>query len=153
MNKHVIKFFLNVNVNLQINPDLGVVQGSRNQLEIMLVQIFENSLKFKDQQKELCLTVKYELKRISESKKFWANINAKHYHQVTITDNGIGFDKQYNERIFGLFQRLHTHSEYPGKGIGLSLARRIMTNHKGFISSTGEKNIGASFILYFPYEK
>ena len=147
------KVFSDGNINLQISPYLGVIQGSRNQLEIMLVQIFENSLKFKNQQKELCLTVRYELKKISDTKRFWANSNAKHFHQITITDNGIGFDKQYNERIFSLFQRLHTHAEFPGKGIGLSLARRIMTNHNGFITCTGEKNVGASFVLHFPYEK
>jgi signal transduction histidine kinase len=119
-------------------------------LETMLIQLLDNCLKFKASDRELIITVTYQLKNVKGSEFFWDYLRSEQYHQVSITDNGIGFDKDYNEKIFGLFQRLHSNSEYIGRGIGLSIARRVMLNHKGHISASGEKNIGASFILLFP---
>jgi len=144
------KVFKNENVQFQISGKLPVIHGSQTQLETMLIHLLDNALKFKTPDRELILTVNYELKQVKESKHFWEYLPSEQYHQVTITDNGIGFDNQYHDKIFGLFQRLHTQTEYPGKGIGLFVARRVMSNHKGYISSVGEKSVGASFILNFP---
>lgn len=137
-------------VHFQIQQDLPVINGSRKQLEIMLIHLLENSLKFKAADRPLVITISYEPVEARSRKKFWEFQSAKNFHQVTITDNGIGFEKQYNEKIFGLFQRLHTQSAYPGKGIGLSVARRVMVNHGGTISSDAGDAGGASFILQFP---
>jgi light-regulated signal transduction histidine kinase (bacteriophytochrome) len=72
------------------------------------------------------------------------------YYCVTISDNGIGIDNQYVENIFRLFRRLHSsQSNYEGKGIGLAICQRIMTNHQGYITGEGN-NEGASFSMYFP---
>ncbi len=142
--------FKNENVEFQLMGKLPVLRGSAIQLKAMVQHLFENVLKFKSPGRELRIVVKYELKQVKDSRYFWELFPVKQYHQVTITDNGIGFDQQYHDKIFGLFQRLHTQSDYPGKGIGLSVARRVMSNHNGSISSTGEKNVGASFILSFP---
>ncbi|MEJ7589825.1 MAG: CHASE3 domain-containing protein [Ferruginibacter sp.] len=109
------KVFKNTNVVFQISPEVPVIIGSSYQVGIMLVHILENALKFKAPERELSLSLTYELKPIKESKFFWEHLPSAKYHQVTITDNGIGFDDQYNEKIFGLFQRLHTNAEYPGK--------------------------------------
>jgi chemotaxis family two-component system sensor kinase Cph1 len=72
------------------------------------------------------------------------------YHRVSITDNGIGFDNEFAESIFGLFKRLHTQKEFGGTGIGLALCRKIMERHNGFITAEGEQGKGASFHLWFP---
>jgi signal transduction histidine kinase len=69
---------------------------------------------------------------------------------VTVTDNGIGFDDQYGERIFGTFQRLHGRGEYEGTGIGLSIARKIAWRHNGDITATGVPGEGATFNLTLP---
>lgn len=144
------RVFKNEQVQFNLSGNLPTIQGSAQQLETMLVHLFENALKFKSADKNLIINVSYELKHVKESKHFWGFQSSRHYHQVTIADNGIGFDQQYNDRIFGLFQRLHTQTEYPGKGIGLSIARRVMLNHNGYITSEGEKRVGAKFILSFP---
>ncbi len=144
------KVFKNENVAFQLQGKLPVVRGSAMQLEAMLLHLFDNALKFKSPDRELSIVVKYEIKQVKESRYFWDLFPAKQYHQVTITDNGIGFDQQYHDKIFGLFQRLHTQTDYPGKGIGLSVARRVMSNHSGYISCIAEKKAGASFILSFP---
>ena len=72
------------------------------------------------------------------------------YCHISVTDNGIGFDPKYKERIFEVFQRLHGQKEYQGTGIGLAICKRIVENHKGFITATGKLNTGARFDIYIP---
>ena len=72
------------------------------------------------------------------------------YAKITITDNGIGFDKQFSEKIFEVFQRLHSKQEYIGTGIGLAIVKKIVQNHNGFISANGESDIGAVFQIIIP---
>ncbi|WP_160143932.1 PAS domain-containing protein [Chryseolinea soli] len=72
------------------------------------------------------------------------------YHRIVITDNGIGFEPQFNERIFQVFQRLHGKDEYPGTGIGLAICKKIIENHQGFIEASGQLNKGAVFTVYVP---
>jgi light-regulated signal transduction histidine kinase (bacteriophytochrome) len=72
--------------------------------------------------------------------------------QITIEDNGIGFDEQYAERIFGVFQRLHGRQEYEGSGIGLSVCRRIVERHGGSIEARGTPGEGATFRIVLPAE-
>jgi PAS domain S-box-containing protein len=72
---------------------------------------------------------------------------------LSISDNGIGFPPQFNDKIFGLFQRLHGRSEYEGTGIGLSIVKRIVENHEGVIIAGGEENKGAIFHIYLPKNK
>ena len=72
------------------------------------------------------------------------------YHHITVSDNGIGFEPQYNEKIFEVFQRLHDRDEYPGTGIGLAIVKKIVENHDGFITANGELNKGATFDIYIP---
>jgi len=66
-----------------------------------------------------------------------------------VQDNGIGFSPHQGERIFDLFERLHTRDKYSGTGIGLTICRRIMENNHGFIRATGVPGSGAKFELYF----
>ena len=74
----------------------------------------------------------------------------KEYCHITVKDNGIGFDPQYSERIFEVFQRLHGKSEFEGTGIGLAIVKKIVENHKGFIVAKGEVGKGATFNIYIP---
>lgn len=74
------------------------------------------------------------------------------YCHITLKDNGIGFEPMYGERIFKVFQRLHTRDEYAGTGIGLSIVKKIVDNHDGYITATGEPGKGAQFDIYVPYD-
>jgi PAS domain S-box-containing protein len=69
---------------------------------------------------------------------------------ITITDNGIGFDAEYAEKIFKLYERLHSRSEYDGSGIGLSICRKIVERHGGTIAATGISGEGATFVVTLP---
>ena len=73
--------------------------------------------------------------------------------EVTVQDNGIGFDEQYATRIFRAFERLHGARAYPGTGIGLALCRKIVERHHGTITAAGELGVGASFTLRLPVEQ
>jgi PAS domain S-box-containing protein len=72
------------------------------------------------------------------------------YCHISVTDNGIGFDPQYRTRIFEVFQRLHGKEEYSGTGIGLAIVKKIVDNHNGVVSATGEIGKGARFDIYLP---
>ena len=75
---------------------------------------------------------------------------ADHIAQLTVRDNGIGFDEQYATRIFRAFERLHGARAYPGTGIGLALCRKIVERHHGTITATGEIDHGATFTIRLP---
>lgn len=72
------------------------------------------------------------------------------YAHIKISDNGIGFDPSHNKSIFDTFTRLHSRDEYDGSGLGLSLCRKIVELHNGTIEASGEKNLGATFIINLP---
>ena len=74
----------------------------------------------------------------------------KKYCHISISDNGIGFDPRYKEQIFEVFQRLYGKDEYPGTGIGLAIVKKIVENHSGIITATGELDKGARFDIYIP---
>lgn len=73
--------------------------------------------------------------------------------QITIRDNGIGFDEKYLDRIFTIFQRLHGRHEYEGTGIGLAVCRKIIDRHGGFITAMSAPEQGATFILTLPLKQ
>lgn len=81
------------------------------------------------------------------------NIDAvkdQRYWKLSFIDNGIGFEQQYENKIFELFQRLHGKNEYPGTGIGLAICKKIVQNHNGFITASGKLGVGSTFVVYIP---
>ncbi len=76
--------------------------------------------------------------------------NQTRYYKISITDNGLGFEQKYAESIFLLFHRLHNKTEYPGSGIGLSICKKIVENHNGFITAEGKPDIGSVFTFFLP---
>ncbi|MDB5273655.1 MAG: domain S-box protein [Chitinophagaceae bacterium] len=78
-------------------------------------------------------------------------LNAKtDYCHIIFKDNGIGFDPQYNEKIFEVFQHLHSREAYKGNGMGLAICKRIVENHNGIIIATGIPDKGVTFEIYIP---
>ena len=73
--------------------------------------------------------------------------------RIVVTDNGIGFDPEYNEVIFNTFTRLHPKSRYDGAGLGLALCKNIVERHGGWIKATGTKDYGASFTIVLPVKQ
>ncbi len=77
-------------------------------------------------------------------------LTEKEYFHISISDNGIGFEPQYKNRIFEVFQRLHDKQKIAGTGIGLAIVKKIVENHNGFVTTTSELNNGATFDIYIP---
>lgn len=71
-------------------------------------------------------------------------------YQITVEDNGIGFDEKHLDRIFGMFQRLHGRSAYKGTGVGLAICKKIAEQHGGSVTAKSKLNEGASFIITIP---
>jgi len=70
--------------------------------------------------------------------------------ELTVSDNGIGFDEKYLDRIFNVFQRLHSRNEYEGTGMGLAIVRKIALHHGGNVTAKSQPGQGATFIVTFP---
>ena len=75
---------------------------------------------------------------------------SQEFNLINVCDNGIGFDQNDAHRIFNVFTRLHGNKEYPGTGIGLSIAKKVMENHHGYIYAKGEPGKGACFSILLP---
>ena len=72
------------------------------------------------------------------------------YHQISISDNGIGFEQEYAEKVFQIFQRLHGKTEYPGSGIGLSICKKIVDKHNGIVYAESKLGHGTTFFIILP---
>ncbi|MBO0936271.1 PAS domain-containing protein [Fibrella sp. HMF5335] len=81
-----------------------------------------------------------------------ANANSKPeaYYEISVADNGIGFDEKYLDRIFQVFQRLHGKGNFAGSGVGLAICKKVVEHHGGAISATSQINDGATFRVYLP---
>jgi signal transduction histidine kinase len=71
--------------------------------------------------------------------------------RLVVEDQGIGFDEKYLDRIFTVFQRLHSRAEYEGTGVGLAICRKIAQRHGGDITAKSAPGLGASFLVTLPY--
>lgn len=119
------------------------------QFRQLLHNLIGNALKFS--RKDIPPQIQIKARRVIGHKlNFKVDYPDKIYFCLRISDNGIGFDDQYKERIFEVFQRLNTESEFLGTGIGLAIVKKIVENHKGVIKANSEKNQGATFKIYLP---
>ena len=120
---------------------LPTIQGIPFLLKQLFLNIIYNSLKFRSPERLPEITIQTITDKNEDSKSF---------HIVEISDNGIGFNNEYREKIFKIFSRLNSKSAYEGSGIGLALCKKVMIKHNGLIDAIGERNNGAKIRLYFP---
>lgn len=127
-------------------PTLSVIPF---QFEQLLTNLLSNALKFSKASVPPVIKVTYDVVSGNEIRNVDGDGNTK-YHHLAVSDNGIGFDPQQEDRIFQVFQRLHGKDEFPGTGIGLAICKRIVENHQGIINALGEPEKGATFNIYLP---
>lgn len=119
------------------------------QFRQLFYNLISNSLKFSTPDQAPHIKIKSEL--ASGSSLGYEKLSPQTlYCHISVSDNGIGFEPQYSERIFKVFTRLHGRAEYPGTGIGLSIVKKIVENHDGFIIASAEVGSGATFDIYIP---
>lgn len=131
--------------------ELPLVRAYPTQVELLFKCLCDNSLKFCKSDDTLKITLSASIINQKELPVDHHHLSFTHYHKINFEDNGIGFENQFSEKIFKMFQRLHSQdSNYDGRGIGLAIVKRIMTNHMGFVIARGRPGKGAKFTLYFP---
>lgn len=134
----------NATIISELLPIIGVIPLQANQLFSNLIG---NALKFS--KKEPAIRISSKILTKAQMINPPAHLSDGRYLEIIFTDNGIGFDQQYEKLIFSMFQRLHAKHEYSGTGIGLALCKKIAENHGGFIRAKGELGKGSSFYVYF----
>jgi len=119
------------------------------QIRQVFQNLIENAIKFSGKDNTPVITIGSEKVRL-EKENTLGLVAEKEYVHITVADNGIGFEPQFAEKIFDVFQRLHAKLEYDGTGIGLAIVRKIMQNHNGAISASSAPGKGATFHIYLP---
>ena len=119
----------------------------KEQFKQLLINLIGNSLKYTRDGVEPLIHVKSEKVKLNEVPGVTDGVN-KVFYKISISDNGIGFEPEYAERIFVLFQRLHHQSEYSGTGIGLAICKKIVENHNGLITAEGKPGAGSTFNIF-----
>jgi len=121
-----------------IDVDLPAVRGDRVQMGQLFQNLLTNALKYR-RGDEPC---RIEVSRMASEQ--------PEHCRIAVKDNGIGFDMKYADKIFGIFERLHSRSTYEGTGIGLALCRKIVQSHGGTITAESDSSSGAEFIVSLP---
>jgi len=119
---------------------LPKINGIPQLLHQLFLNVLMNAVKYRKKEVSPIIELRYER----------TQIGAELYHKISIADNGIGFDPQYKDKIFEVFQRLHGKKEYSGTGVGLAICKKIMHYHNGFITADGIPDNGAVFVILFP---
>lgn len=128
--------------------DLPTVKGYPLQLHQLFSNLISNSIKFCETIPQIDIT--YERVSDDEARRMKELDESHRYVKLIFKDNGIGFDQQYADKVFTIFQRLNHKKLYAGSGIGLALCKRIAENHRGTIIATGVPDKGATFVVYLP---
>ena len=119
---------------------LPTIEADPVQMKQLFLNLISNALKFTHEDQ----APRVEIRAVEIRNNLW---------QVTVQDNGIGFDEKYEERIFGVFQRLHTNQTYKGTGIGLALCKQVVEQHLGRIHAKSQLGEGAAFIVTLPSQQ
>ena len=131
--------------------DLPTMEIIGEQLHQAFLNLISNALKFSE--KNVRPVIRVYSETIKEKSIGSEPAPDGRYCRIFITDNGIGFEEKYVDKIFTLFQRLHGKAEYEGTGIGLAIVKKIIDKHQGLISARSAAGKGATFIIVLPLEQ
>ena len=135
-------------LNVQIEMgNLPVVPAVASQMDHLFNNLISNALKFTRPGVQPLLRI--QAKSVDGSA-YEGLMTDELYVQVTVEDNGIGFDEKYRDHIFKVFQRLHGKSVFEGTGIGLAICKRVVLYHNGYITAYSQLNEGSTFVVVLP---
>jgi len=134
-----------------IVESLPKIKGHRRQLQQLFENLIGNALKYSKPgvAPHLWIT-SFKTTGSETSLRLTGSESDKHYYQIEVRDNGIGFDQADAERIFNVFTRLHGNTEYKGTGVGLSIVRKVAENHGGYAWAESNEGEGATFKVLLP---
>lgn len=137
----------NAAIHFSSLPEIWAIPSLIQQLFYNLVS---NAIKFRKKNVSPVVHIQAEKITAPELEQFIQHPNGTGYIKITIADNGIGFDQKYADDIFVVFKRLHSYHEYEGTGVGLSLCKKIIEKHKGFITAKSAIDEGSTFLIVLP---
>lgn len=129
---------------------LPVICAIPSLMQQLFYNLINNAIKFRRKSVPPVVKIQAEKMKKSEIEKFAKNANGTGYYKITVSDNGIGFDDKYADEIFMVFKRLHSYHEFEGTGVGLSICKKIIEKHNGFITAQSKVNKGSTFIVGLP---
>jgi PAS domain S-box-containing protein len=130
---------------------LPAIKGNRRQIQQLFQNLLSNALKYSKAGVRPVIHISYKFTKGQETgAKLEGEERNHYYHVISVRDNGIGFEQEYAEEIFNIFTRLHSRFEYAGSGVGLSIVRRVVENHKGFVYAESEPGKGSVFTIILP---
>jgi two-component system CheB/CheR fusion protein len=135
---------------LVYNEPLPQIDAIPLQMNQLFYNLLTNAIKFHRETVLARISITSRLLSAEEIKKY-ADLKEDVQHvEIQVTDNGIGFDQQFGEQIFQIFERLYTADEFEGTGVGLALCKQIVENHHGHIFAKSKENEGATFFVILP---
>jgi hypothetical protein len=129
---------------------LPIVWAIPSQIRQVFQNIISNSLKFCKEDCAPEINIYSEKVKVSEIMNNIEDQAKNFYYRIYFKDNGIGFDPKYAKDIFVVFKRLHSYHEFEGTGIGLSICKKIVDRHNGFIEADSTPGVGTTFIVTLP---
>jgi signal transduction histidine kinase len=134
---------------IHISGTLPVVEAVSLEMKQLFGNILSNAIKFRNS--ATAPEIRIQSSRLTKSEKTALGLSANGtFHKIEIQDNGIGFDPEYSEKIFQIFQRLNAKAQYPGSGIGLAICKKIVEKHNGLILAKSLPDHGATFTVILP---
>lgn len=128
--------------------NLCTIDGMQGQIRQVFQNLVSNALKFS--RKDVAPEVHINVQRVA-ARSFDAPEDEKGaYCRIEVSDNGIGFHERFLDKIFTLFQRLHTQEQFEGTGIGLAITRKIIEKHNGIITARSKEGVGTTFVIVLP---
>ena len=129
--------------------NLPTIQGIPFQIKQLFTNLISNSIKYRKSDISPIIRIRCNKVNASHAPLLETSIQGN-FFRIEFSDNGIGFDNAYSEKIFQLFRRLHGKQDYEGTGIGLAICKKIVENHKGYIFAEGIVGDGAKFTVFIP---
>lgn len=137
------------NVDFSIS-NLPLIDANPGQVRQIFHNLLSNALKFRQDNQTLKIEIEGRELEAEEVRKIDELDPNTAYVEIRFRDNGIGFSEEYKDQVFVIFQRLHDKKKYPGTGIGLTIIKRIMENHRGYIYVDSQEGEGTEFHLVLP---
>lgn len=134
---------------IRFSGDFPTIQAVTSEMTQLFSNIISNAIKFRKHDTVAEIDVQSSKLNKSEKQAFGFPLDQT-FHKISVRDNGIGFEAEYSEKIFQIFQRLNGKSEYPGSGIGLAICKKIVEKHNGMIFAKSEPDHGATFTVILP---
>jgi signal transduction histidine kinase len=138
----------NATINIDPFPEMEVIPGQIHQL---FQNILSNALKFS--KKDLPPVISISAEKTAQQELQGHHDDNGNFCRICISDNGIGFNEMYKEKIFTMFQRLHSKEAFEGTGIGLAIVKKIVEKHNGIITVSSKEGEGTTFILVLPIQQ